>query len=89
MNQKLAGTCGVLAGLLATAPAHAGAYVVYEGEDPGLAVARVAVAVSRPPGDFTAMDWPTHRDGLEPALLGVGSLVECTGEATTRKRRGR
>ena len=85
MNQKLAGTCGVLAGLLATAPAHAGAYVVYEGEDPGLAVARVAVAVSRPPGDFTAMDWPTHRDGLEPALLGVGSLVECTGEATTTK----
>ena len=83
MTRLLAGTCVGLAGLLASAPAHAGAHVVYEGEDPGLAVARVAVAVSRPPGDFTALDWPTHRDGLKPALLGFGSLAECTGDGTT------
>jgi hypothetical protein len=71
-----------LAWILVPVSAHAGSHVVYEGEDPGLAVARVAVAVSRPPGDFTAVDWPSHREGLKPALLGVGSLAECTGDAT-------
>ncbi len=85
MIQRSAGTFLALGWLLAPATAVAGAHVVYEGEDPGLALARVAVAVARPPGDFTAVDWPSHRAGLEPALLGVGSLAECSGEATKAK----
>ncbi len=67
--------------LLVPGRAFPNSFVVFEGEDPGLAVARVAVALARSPDALNGVDWSTHLDALNPSLVGVGSFNECSGDA--------
>ena len=75
----------VLATTLALAwaiPGQAADYVVYQGENPDVAVARVVVVTSKSPSSLQPIDLDAHRASLVPTYTGIGSMTACGGAAT-------
>ncbi|MDP6931676.1 MAG: hypothetical protein QGG40_02125 [Myxococcota bacterium] len=64
-------------------PGQAADYVVYQGENPDVAVARVVVVTSKSPSSLQPVDLDAHRASLGPTYTGIGSMTACGGAATS------